>query len=211
MRAFLIVLLVTTALCEKNYALDSARVHPPFAFYIMPTQLLNPAYSSGFALGTEFSLVRKFSLTLEGGCFYTPGYMGKVNLKYYLAGYIDHHGIAEASHYLGIEYAYKEQSYRVKDRLRDPPETPVNYHVYKYVNAFHFKYGKVVSLPRSVFMDMYVGVGVRYRVVRNTLLPGDEEKMYHMHESFIDNFSNSAAVGFMPSLAFGVKLGYRYR
>ena len=211
MRILILVILLPVQLYAGTHIFDTAGLRPPFSIYLMPTQLLNPVYSSGFTLGAEFRVYRRISLTLEGGPFYTPGYMAKGNIKYYLKGGYEAHNLAITHFYFAIEYVYKKQSYKVKDKLRDPPETEFDYTVYKYVNTVNIKFGKTVSFPHSAFIDSYFGIGVRYRTVHNSLLPGEDEKLYHLNESQIDNFTNSEAKGYLPCILLGIKIGYRYK
>jgi hypothetical protein len=98
MRPLLFVLFACTVKMT-SYAQDSLKPVPPFAIYIMPTQLINLSYSSGFTIGTEFRLYRNLSLTIEGGCFYTPGFMAKANVKYYLLHRTDRVNRKERAYY----------------------------------------------------------------------------------------------------------------
>jgi hypothetical protein len=206
LRLVFISLLVTV--CSYVFAQDSQVLHPPYSVYMMPTQLLNPTYSSGFTIGTEFRLCKPFSVSVEAGNFYTNGFMSKVNLKYYLRSVFG--GSSEWTYYLALEYAYKSQTYIVTDKYKDPPASDIEYSVSKYVNAVHIKIGKIQNLKRRFYLDEYFGFGFRYRFVHNTL-NGHEKLLYHWNEGFIDNITNSNAHRFSPGISLGVKIGFRYK
>jgi hypothetical protein len=210
MRPLLFVLLVFTMI-TASYGQDSSKPRPPFAVYIMPAQLINLSYSLGFTVGTEFRAYRNFSLTIEGGCFYTPGFMAKANVKYYLLQRTDHVNRKERAYYFALEYAYKEQSYNVRDELREPPKTRLDYSVDKYVSTANIKFGKTLSRLHSWYIDLYFGAGIRYRIVHNSLLPGEKETLYHWNEGQVDGLTNDKAKNYLPNISLGVKLGYRYK
>lgn len=178
--------------------------------YLMPCQLLNLSYASGIILGAEINIYKSVSASVEGGTFFQgTGNTAKVNLKYYLPlNEID--GRYEIRHYVALEYAYKNQQYGVSDKIEGPPKQDVNYTEDKFISTGNLKVGSSWSRKKSWFMDFYVGAGVRYRVVRNTLTPYELDHIYHWHEGFIDRFTNSSCNGFCPSITIGWKVGYRF-
>jgi hypothetical protein len=185
------------------------RLTPPYAIYVMPCQVISGTYASGFTVGTEFQVYKRFSLTLEGGPFYEPGYMAKGNIKYYLNGFKD--GKMEIKKYFAIEYAYKEQNYTAHDELKTPPKPKIDYSVYKFTNTVNLKVGFVATRKHSYYMDAYVGLGIRYRIVQNDLTQAQVDDLYHWHEGFVDSYTNANARGFAPSVTIGWKIGFRYK
>ena len=204
------VALLCFSVVAKASAQDTAARSLPYTIFVMPCQLLPLAYSGGLTVGTEFPLVKQLSLSAEGGLFYEPGYMVKVNLKYYLP-----HSVNEDDkYYLALEYSYKKQRYTVSDNIKDSSGSPgpeVSYSVYKFANTLSVKLGCLMLKSRVFFIDGYCGLGLRYKAVGNSLAPGDVQTLYHWNEGFIDNFSNSAGSGFVPTLSLGIKLGVRYK
>jgi len=219
MRTFLLVFLFSVTGITNAAAQDTLRPCLPFAVYIMPLQLIPVAYSWGPGLGAEFWIYHHFSLTIDGSAFYKAGYMARMNIKYYLPN-IKLGGKKGIASYVALEYAYKKQAYSVQDNLYDGnyslSDSEVNYSVYKFVNIVNFKFGYVTKWfkpgwLRKFYTDGYVGLGIRYKVVHNTLSPGQIRDLYHWNEGDIDNSSNSDWVGLAPSLSLGIKIGYRYR
>lgn len=202
--AFLLVLVGHSSFAQKEVVYKS-----PSAFYIMPCQLLSGTYASGFTVGAEFRLTKRYSFSIEGGPFYEPGYMFKTDIKYYLNGHKDGHFAVKK--YFGLEYAYKQQDYKVHDELTTPPKPGIDYSVYKFVNTGYLKYGMTISRPRSFYMDAYVGLGIRYRVVHNNLTAAQKDDLYHWHEGFVDSYTNGNARGFAPAISIGWKIGFRYK
>lgn len=203
------MLFIPMQLMAKNYQLDTAHLHPPFSICVMPCQLISGTYADGVTLGTEFRVYHPLSLSLEAGPFFESGYMAKTNLKFYIPVSIEDN--MEQAPYIALEYAYKEQSYKVTDRLKGPPKSEVKYTVSKHANTVHLKLGAVMSRKGSVFMDMYVGLGIRYRVVDNSLLPDQEKTLYHRNEGFTARNTHDKCEGYALSIALGWKVGWRYR
>lgn len=148
-------------------------------------------------------------MTLEAGNFYTNGFMGKADAKCYLNNEFKD-GKMEEKSYLAIEYAYKRQVYTANDSLKSVMKN-LDYSVYKFVNILNLKIGFTATRARSYYMDAYCGIGIRYRVVNNNLTSDQIADLYHWHEGFIDNFTNSSAHGISPSISLGWKIGYRYK
>jgi hypothetical protein len=201
------------------YAQDSTTSTQPFGIFLMPCQVLPVGYSGGFTIGTEFSIYRRFSLSLEGGTFYTGGIMAKADLKYYVRQ-VTFEKREKINYYFALEYAYKSQSYVVQDNYYDSshsqPAAAVNYSVSKFANTMNIKFGSLVTRINSkhlnsFYLDYYFGLGLRYKAVSNDLSPGEDQNLYHWNEGFIDAATNSNYVGYTLSISAGLKIGYRFK
>lgn len=181
---------------------------------IAPLALIDIYSGSSYRIGTEFKLYKNFSLALEGGGYLKnyngmkdiKGYTFKTELKKYLKSKYENVG-----NYISLEYFYKRQSYNFSDSILIAPYYYKAYNVNKYITCLTIKYGVMAVSKSNFILDVFVGVGIRFKNVGCTLT---EEEMKHRkdyNDSQSQPFMNGCDKVIYPNFDAGVKVGYRIK
>lgn len=195
---------------------------------VSPASLIDIVDGPSLRLGTEYYPDRRFGLFGDArGYIYIPsnsgfpdksevrGYGFNAGIKYYLRRKLGTTGSVERS-YIALQYVYKNQAYSRKDSLitgASPIHTNEKYHLHQYVTCFLLTYGSTAYyIGDRLTTDAYVGAGVK--MVHGTSDLPPDKKVYYYHDwttntTFVPNTATGYCI--YPTLALGIKLGYRYR
>ncbi|MES2763429.1 MAG: hypothetical protein V4677_14540 [Bacteroidota bacterium] len=184
--------------------------------YIPLLPLIDPFSGFSLRLGSEFKIYRNVSMCLEaGGYFYSQpraswfdnlsGYIAKTSLKYYF-----NKKKLTVGNYCLIDYVQKQQNYKDNDSINitNVATYERQYLVDKFVNGITFKYGYTYLFYKSIYLDIYVGAGVRVINRKTNLTEIEEANIKHKGDGGITP-SLIKTKGTIPILNAGIKLGFR--
>lgn len=184
--------------------------------YVPLLPLIDPFSGFSLRIGTEFKIYRNVSMCLEaGGYFYSQprgswfhnlsGYITKTSFKYYF-----NKKKLSVGNYCLIDYVYKQQNYTDKDSIKitNVPTYERQYLVDKFVNGITLKYGYTYLFNKRIYLDIYVGAGVRIINRTTSLTEIEENNIKHSGDGSITP-SLINAQGTVPVLNAGIKLGFR--
>ncbi len=173
-----------------------------------PLSLIDFYSGSSYRGGVEIDLTKHFSIYQECGGYFkkfngqtnTKGYVLKSELRYYLS--------STDPLYLSIEYFYKRQNYNYGDSIYFPTQYNVAYNVDKYVTAFTLKSGSLILLNKYFYIDIFGGLGIRYKNIRTNLSESEKEHRWYYNDSMSQTFMNGDRKGFVLNIDVGVKIGF---
>lgn len=196
-----------------------------FQIYTSPLQAMDVFSRPMLTIGGEYIAFDKVGLSLEYGYKFmdiddydslivdSKGYSYRIEFKYYDINLIKSNRIRD---YISLEYRYIKDNYNSQFEYATDStyQTLVteNYAVLKDIYIGNVKFGVILNLGKAVYFDIYTGIGLRYRDVRNLNRTFDEN-LGHEHkwpEYFwtISDFEEYSGLKFNFSLGF--KLGLRF-
>jgi hypothetical protein len=213
-------IMVLMAICSKLYSQDYA-----FSLYTSPLSAVDYISHPMVSLGGEYIFLDRLGLAAEYGIKYkdnykcdtlwekSKGYTYRIELKYY-----DIHKFKKGSlrNYISLEYRYiKDNHNEVFTYHQDTSsvdDIKDNYGVLKDIYIGNLKYGIIIGLGKRFYTDVYCGIGIRYRDVRNThreYNPDIGNEPAYVDDIF-SSFGLEEESGFYPNLSFGFKIGIRF-
>ncbi len=179
---------------------------------IAPLSLLDIYSGSSYRFGTEAKIIKNFSLFIEGGGYFknfngmenVKGFIGKIEIKKYLNSRLKNVG-----NYISIEFSHKQQSYLLSDSITYFLTYEKNYDLTKTVNSFSIKYG-LMGIEKSNFLvDIFLGIGVRFKNTNCSLTEYEMKNRIEYNDSQSQSLMNSCGEFIYPNFILGIKLGYR--
>jgi hypothetical protein len=217
-RLILLILLIQFGvdLYSQNYL---------FKLYTSPLQAIDFISHPMVSLGGELIVLKRWGIAGEYGYKYTDnskadtvalnseGNSYRFELKFYdivksKKGFI--------RNYVSLEYRYIKDNYNYAFSYH-PNSTSTekiedNFGVLKNIYTGNIKYGIIIGIGKRFYTDVYGGIGIRYRDVKNTKREYDP-KSGHEHAYPDDIFSDynlDEKSGFYPNLSLGLKVGIRF-
>ena len=212
-------LILLIAICSSQYSQDYK-----FMLYTSPLMAADYVSHPMVSLGGEFVIGHRLGIAAEYGIKYTDnlkcdtlweksaGYTYRIELKYY-----DIHRINKDHfrNYISLEYRYikdiHNEVFTYHQDTSSVDDIKDNYGVFKDIYIVNIKYGLVIRLGKRFYTDVYCGIGIRYRDIRNT------------HREYSPDLGNEPAYvddifsGFglaesklYPNLSLGFKIGIRF-
>jgi len=200
---------LTGSLMAQNILYDSK-----LCVKIAPLAILDVYSGMSPRAGVEFKLKTKHALYTEIGS-YLPyvnsmhrnlGALTKLEYKYYL----NKNG-QTSGNYFSAELLYKHQSYGTSDSILIQPFYSKDYHVDKDVGCFTIKFGEMKVYKRHLVVDSFVGLGIRYTSIRNSLTNEENKYMQRGGGYGFNIFRNGAQNQLIPNVDLGIKIGYRFK
>lgn len=164
--------------------------------------------------GVEFKLKSNHALYHEAGTYipYANGMHNNVGvltkLEYKL--YIHEYDVTSGN-YVSVELFYKHQTYGTYDSIRVQPFYSKNYRVEKDVGCFTLKYGDLKVYKRGMVVDMFIGIGLRYKSIRNSLTGEENDHIQPAGDYGFNISKNKAGNRFSPNFDIGIKIGYSFK
>lgn len=192
--------------------------------HIQPTRLvvklaplsLVPVYiKPSIRAGVEYRFKNPWSVYTELGTYFSvsKGFTGKLELKYNFSDYA--YGKGTESEYVSAELYYKRQTYDTYDSIAptdgDPGFPKTEYSVSKHVQCFTVKYGRMKVFPSGFVIDVYVGLGIRFKQATNTLSAEANANMPATSDFGPNLFINKAGNFIYPNFDAGLKIGWRIK
>ena len=187
------------------------------SFFVPLLPLIDPYSGLSLRLGSEFKIYRNTSMCIEaGGYFYSQpklswldnlsGFITKASLKYYL-----NKKKLTVGNYVLIDYIYKQQNYTFADSVKidNIPTFQKKYSVDKLVNGITIKYGYTYIFNKLIYLDLYVGAGVRVIKLKTNLTNTETNNILTGEGNGSFTESLIKAKGVIPNLNAGIKIGFR--
>jgi hypothetical protein len=197
----------------------------PFKLYTSPLLAVDFISRPMISLGGEYVISDKWGIAAEFGLKYknnyehdttwikSKGYTYRFELKYY-----DIHKFKKSNlrNYISLEYRY------IKDNHTESFDYDIDSlsveHTTDYYGALenifigNIKYGLIIRLGKRFYTDVYCGLGIRYRDIKNT------HREYNTdlgHEpAYVDNLFTGYGLddnaGLKPNFSLGFKFGIRF-
>lgn len=217
-RLLLLILLIAiyTNLYSQNYA---------FKLYTSPLLAADLISHPIVSLGGEYIFLNQLGIAGEFGIKYrdnsncdtlwekSQGYTYRLELKYY-----DIYKLKKRylRNYISLEYRYIKDNhnevYAYHQDTSSNYDIKDNYGVLKDIYVGNIKYGIIVGLGKRFYSDLYCGIGIRYRDIRNTNREYNTD-LGHEHAYVDDIFSPwglEETSGLYPNLSLGFKIGIRF-
>lgn len=179
---------------------------PKLCVRLTPLSLIDLYSGSSYRGGLEFSLGKHTSLYQEAGGYF-KNFNGLSNIQgYVLKSQFRFYPDPKESVYIALEYFYKRQSYTFGDSLTSPFSRYTDFSVDKYITAITIQSGTAFPLNDRIRLEVFGGIGVRFKNVHNTLTDEEESKCFYMNDSMSLPLMNKEKKGIVPNLDFGVKV-----
>lgn len=210
----LFFLLLTSFSFSQNNSLKNEKL----SFTISPLSLIDIFDGSSLRLGIEKQISSNFSSHIESG-FYLgnlnvykrnpKGYLYKLGLNYTIKKNVDE----KTATYLGVEYQYKDQDYEYVDSFAvKTVRFEKQYKMNRKMNCFSLKIGSKPLLLEKMYVDMFVGLGIRFMNSTNNLTQEEKDGLLNGEENGstqADSFLNPIGKYGTINFIFGFKFGYR--
>ncbi len=193
---------------KKDILLNNA-IESRFSIKIAPLPLIDLYSGSSYRIGTEFKVYKNAALYLEGGSYFprfngltnVHGYTAKAEAKVYLNRQQKTGGT-----YVSLEYFYKQQSYDWGDSIKLTPAYYKKYNLNKHINCVTAKFGVQYVYFNRIIVDVFAGIGVRYKNVKSTL---NQNEVGHLNtgDSMSEPFMDETGKLWRPNFDVGVKVG----
>lgn len=212
-------LIFLMAICSSQYSQDYK-----FMLYTSPLMAADFISHPMVSLGGEFVLGPRLGIAAEYGFKYldnsrsdtlwekSEGYTCRIELKFY-----DIHKLRKESirSYISFEYRYiKDTHNEIFAYCQDTSSVSIiedNYGVLKNVHVGNIKYGLVIRLGKRFYTDVYCGIGIRYRDIRNTHREYNPD--IGNEPAYVDDIFSSFGLSeskLYPNLSWGFKFGIRF-
>jgi hypothetical protein len=216
----LLLLILLIAIYSTLYSQDYT-----FKLYTTPLLVLGNLSHPMVSLGGEYIFLSRLGIAAEFGIKIkdnstcdtlwerSKGYTYRLELKYYD---IYKSKKENLRNYISLEYRYiKDNHNEVFTYHQDTSSNDDfkdNYGVLKDIYIGNIKYGVIIGISKRFFSDIYCGIGIRYRDVRNTNREYNKD-LGHEHAYVDDIFSDwglKETSGLYPNLSLGFKIGIRF-
>lgn len=205
--------LILVYICFFQYtkAQDTSKVWQ-YAITCKPLGLINPILPN-FTAGLLLKLNKNVAIELQGAYIFNyhlsnyliyektaiKGVKGNLELKYFV----------QDGFYTGLQFFYQSYTKEVNEYyLRNARTYQELFTIEKqiYTSVGHFKIGVLMPLANKLLLDIYVGGGLRYKMVNQvSTLPEDAEAITRRGVNFgTDQIGNQ----FYPSINTGFSIGY---
>jgi hypothetical protein len=195
-----------------------------FGIYTSPLQAIDIFSRPMVTIGGEYIVFNKIGLSIEYGYKFknvdsydslivdSKGYSYRFEIKYYNINLIKSYHFRD---YISLEYRYIKDDYNSQfEYATDSTHQTLvtdNYAIKKDIYVGNVKFGVIFNLNKVIYFDIYTGIGLRYRDVRNINRTFDEN-LGHEHkwpEYFwtISDFEEFS--GLKVNFSFGFKLGIK--
>ena len=229
-KAFSIIILLITV-SARSFCQDDSLVYvddykyydldTKFYISVSPLGFIDYKDGSSIRFSADARIFKHVALSTEAG-FYTSfanvfsyktspkGFLIKPCLKIILnnVGFFNHA-------YIGLEYQYKQQTYREDDSIAIRGTTPYHkaYGMSRYINCINLKYGELYYLSNRILVEVIGGAGIRYfnsstdlsQSEYNGILRGES------HYNSTGGGYSARVIGrhVYPNVTIGAKLGVR--
>jgi len=211
----LLLIVLNSSLYSQDY---------PFKLYTSPLSAVDIFSRPFVTLGGELVVLKRIGIVGEYGYKYTDlkyfdtcyikssGYTYRFEIKYYKIGIMK---IKNLKNYMSLEYRYIKDFHNEKlkyyvNSLRNEKLTD-NFGVKENIYIGNIKYGMIIGLGKRLYFDVYFGIGLRYRDIKNINREfnwdlGNETASI---DSYLDYFGLEEKSGFKPNPSLGFKFGIK--
>lgn len=225
MRLFQLRQLIFVFLICSNLYSQSDSAKKIIRIYTSPFQAIDFSSRPMITIGSELIALNRIGLSAEFGYKYkdvdnfdtifikSKGYSYRFEIKIYYLKIIN---IKRFQDYLSLEYRnikddFNSMFYYSADSLRENRLTE-DYAVQKDIYIGNIKYGMIFGFGKIMYVDIYCGIGIRYRDIININRTFDEN-LGHEHwwpEYFwtIGDFEEYSGLKF--NFSFGLKFGIEF-
>jgi hypothetical protein len=216
----LLFLIILIAVCSSLHSQEY-----PFKIYTSPLLAADFFSRPMISLGGEYVIADKWGIAAEYGLKYrnnyerdttwikSKGYTYRLELKYY-----DIHKFKKSHlrNYISLEYRY------IKDNHTERFDYDVDslsvdhsidcFGVMENIYIGNIKYGIIIRIGKRFYTDVYCGLGLRYRDIKNTHREYNTDLGHepaHV-DSLFDGYGLDDAAGFKPNFSLGFKFGIRF-
>ena len=212
------MLLIT--ICSDLYSQDNS-----FKLYTSPLSALDYFSRPMVSLGGEFVFLKRLGFATEFGYKYrdnskgdtsktiSGGYAYRFEMKYY-----DIHKFKKGSlrNYLSLEYRYikdnHSESFTYHENSSSIDKIEDNYSVVQNIYIGNIKYGIIIGFGKRFYSDIYCGIGIRYRDVKNDFREYNPDLGHE--PAYVDELFSQWGLeensGLYPNLSLGLKLGIKF-
>jgi hypothetical protein len=203
----------------SNFSFGQDYIDPKLCIESNLLPLLGIDDCSSYRVGAELKIHNNISAYVEGGGYFSgvsglqipfnaKGYIAKAEIKLYLNRDKVCYG-----NYLSIEGVYKKQSYDWTDTIKLVPQYIKTFRMSKNVECLDVKYGYLASFKSGIIIDVYTGIGIRFKDVSSTLSPQEYNSVtFGKYEDYGDTFYENV-IGKLScfNITMGIKIGYRIK
>ena len=165
-------------------------------------------------IGIEFKVKNTFAIYNEIGTYISgsnsmqvnKGILTKIEFKKYF-----NYDALTSGNYVSAELFYKHQSFRMTDSIFVKTKYEKEYSVTKDVSCLTIKYGKLYLYKYRFIVDIFVGLGLRYKNSTSTLTSEENKHIVPVGDYHLNLFVSEAGKFFYPNFDAGVKIGYRIK
>jgi len=174
---------------------------------IAPLSMLNAFNGYSPRVGIEYRIKDYWSIYNEAGFFlYRGGVLTKFEIKNYLEDY------KNVGNYVSAELFYKYQSWGDWDSVHVDGKTyRKDFTISKHVECLTIKYGNMKVYAFGIVVDVFAGLGIRFKQAKNTLTYEENMNIQHSSDYGPNVFVNEGRNRIYPNFDFGIKIGYRIK
>lgn len=210
MRFVTTLLYTLVAFTTLGYSQDSTRRSTAMKkIFIEPAALIDIFNGPSLRLGAEFPIAYRWSIIGTYG-FYGCGYYLKGGIKAYI----------KEDMYIELSFMRKNAWHTVNDNVENfdssgnngKPGATVDYAVHQNVWGIHAEYGWQAPAWRHWSLEVYGGVGVKFRTVSISIPDTLQQTLYDFQEGDVARASDVPVHNLARiSLVGGVRIGYCFR
>ncbi len=204
----LVILLLPSLTKAQHDSLITNRLNVRMA----PLSFIDFYSGSCYKLGFEVRTFRQFSITGDFGGYFRnfngfknfSGYNVDIGLRYYLnKNYINQR------FYLMLNYFYKNQGFDFTYFVQEETANKTEFRTQKYVTCMNVNFGWLKLYKNRFVLDLFAGIGVRYKKVNSTL----SEQKFQTGNVYSDSqslfFVLTPGKFIYPNINVGLRIGLR--
>ena len=205
----LATLLLLSFIAAGQPAKDSSK----FGIRLAPLALVDFYNGSSYKAGFEIMITEKLAFTADIGGYFKnfngfKNYKGH-NLDFALRYYSSKSSNGERL-YISLNYFYKNQAFDYSDTIQTRKTTTYEvYRTQKFVSAINLNVGLLKLYQNKCTIDVFGGVGVRYKKANSTLTLPDLENGLEYRDSQSLYFLVTPGNYIWPNLNLGLRVGLR--
>jgi hypothetical protein len=182
-----------------------------FNLRLAPIALIDFYNGATYKGGLELAVFNNNTITIEGGGFFN-NFNGLTNINGYLidVGFRHYLNSKTANHYpyFSVNYIYKNQSFDIADSIAGLVPYHVTYTTEKQVHCANLNVGKTIVIKQHLLVDVYGGIGIRWKDVNSSLSESELENAVTYNDSQSLYFLVTPGQFIYPNVQFGLRLGW---
>lgn len=183
-----------------------------FIVRLAPLSLLDSYNGPSYKLGIEFQTDLRWAFTTDFGGYFRNfnwfrNYSG-FNFDFGIRHYLKNEN-SRKKYYLSLNTFYKEQGFDYSDSFQSVITYHTNYHTQKYVSCINLNFGKILSFKNRLEVDLFAGVGIRFKKVNSSLSLDELETGIEYSDSQSLYFLVTPGKFIYPNINLGLRCGFR--
>ena len=179
---------------------------------VAPLSLIDFYSGSSYKFGFEIKPISQLSITGDFGGYFRnfnvwknySGYNIDLGVRYYLKK-----NSLNERYYLGVNYFYKNQGFDYHDTIQSNIEYYTDYRTQKEVTCANVNFGWLKNYRQRLVIDLFAGIGMRYKKVDSTLTIEELEKGKEYADSQSLYFLVTPGKFIYPNINVGMRIGLR--